>query len=284
MPLVTLGMPVYNEEAFLASAIESLLAQELGDFELIVSDNASTDGTEQIARSYAAKDRRIVYLRSETNQGAAANFNLPVHRASGDFFAWTAGHDLWDTRYLRATHAVLAARPEIVLCYARTRWIDRAGAPIREVGDGIGTETLGRLARFHVVLWRAIWGTAVHGLMRTAALRKTGLMRTVPSCDKLLLMELSLQGGFVELPDALFHWRLMRPEETPDGARLRAIKDIGAGARKTPHLDKAAAMSRLILGAEVSPVEKVAFLASAGMALGAREWRFWAKELRGLLG
>jgi hypothetical protein len=276
-------MPVYNEEAFLAAAIESLLAQELGDFELVICDNASTDGTEAIARAYAARDRRIVYRRNPENLGAAANFNLPVAQARGEFFAWTAGHDTWHPRFLSATHAVLAARPEIVLCYARTRWIDRSGATVREVADGIGTETLGRLARFHVVLWRAMWGTAIHGLMRRAALQRTALMRKVPSCDKLLLAELSLQGGFVELPEALFWWRIMRPEETGEGARVRSARSVGARAG-TPYLAKAAAFGRMILGAPVTPAEKAAFLTSTALCLTAREWRYWADEVRGLLG
>jgi glycosyltransferase involved in cell wall biosynthesis len=282
MPLITLGMPVYNEEAFLGSAIESLLAQEMGDFELLVCDNASTDATEEIARRYATLDRRVLYHRNPENVGAARNFNLPVARAAGEYFAWTAGHDLWHARYLAATHAVLAARSEIVMCYSRTRWIDRAGKAIREEADGITTETLGRLARFHVVLWRAMWGTAIHGLMRVRALRRTGLMRAVPSCDKLLLCEMSLQGGFVELPEALFYWRVIRPEETAAVARVRAARAVGVRA-PTPYLAKAAAFGRMILGARVTPIEKAAFLTSTAMALTAREWRFWADEVRALL-
>ena len=75
-PRVTIALPVYNGERFLSQSLDSLLAQTYGDFELAVCDNASTDATQEICRNYAARDRRIVYVRRETNLGMSANFNL----------------------------------------------------------------------------------------------------------------------------------------------------------------------------------------------------------------
>ncbi len=76
MPAVSIGLPVYNGDNFLAEAIDSILRQTMEDFELIISDNASTDRTEEICREYAAGDSRIRYYRNESNLGAMANYNL----------------------------------------------------------------------------------------------------------------------------------------------------------------------------------------------------------------
>ncbi len=275
-------MPVYNESRFLAKAIDSLLAQDEGDFELLVCDNASTDDTVGIAERYAARDPRVRVVRSDRNIGAAANFNRPVMLARGRYFAWTAGHDLWEPSFVRRTVSVLEARPEIVMVYARTRWIDVDDQVIGDVPDGIGTETLGRLARYHVVLWRAMWGTAIHGMFRLSALRRTGLVRSVPSCDKLLLAEVALQGGFVEVPEPLFRWRRLRPGETAAEARRRGTKMVlqPGDVAIFPHLRKAREYARMIAGADVSLAEKAAFMLSTAISLSARDGGRWRAELR----
>src|SRR5215813_5507947 len=85
-PLVSIGLPVYNEERFLRETIESLLAQDFQDFELIISDNASSDGTEKICREFVVLDRRVRYERSEANRGAFVNFDRVFELASGKYF------------------------------------------------------------------------------------------------------------------------------------------------------------------------------------------------------
>jgi glycosyltransferase involved in cell wall biosynthesis len=90
-PLVSIGMPVYNGENFLRLALSSLLAQDYPHFELIISDNASDDGTEEICREYQAHDRRIRYLRHRENRGSPWNFAFV---ARGDYFMWAAHDDL----------------------------------------------------------------------------------------------------------------------------------------------------------------------------------------------
>jgi glycosyltransferase involved in cell wall biosynthesis len=92
VPTVSIGLPVYNGERFLATSLDSLLEQTFEDFELVISDNASSDATEEICREYAARDARILYLRRETNRGAAWNFNSLVAETDGPYFQW-ATHD-----------------------------------------------------------------------------------------------------------------------------------------------------------------------------------------------
>jgi len=99
-PCISLGMPVYNGEKLLRDALNSLLLQSFTNFELIISDNASVDGTEEICREYANKDKRIIYFRQNTNIGAIANFQFVLDRSQADFFMWTAHDDTWNQTYL----------------------------------------------------------------------------------------------------------------------------------------------------------------------------------------
>ncbi len=94
-PKVSIGMPVYNGEPFIREALDSLLAQTFTDFDLIISDNASTDGTEAICQEYAAKDKRIRYIRQTENRGATANFQFVLDEAVGEYFMWAAADDRW---------------------------------------------------------------------------------------------------------------------------------------------------------------------------------------------
>ena len=92
-PSLSIGLPVYNGERFLAKAIASLLIQEFEDFELIISDNGSNDKTEAICRDAAARDSRVRYLRSNENRGATWNFRRVLEAASGEFFKYAAYDD-----------------------------------------------------------------------------------------------------------------------------------------------------------------------------------------------
>src|SRR5437879_5289624 len=119
-PRVTIGMPVYNGEARLATALDSLLAQDYRDFELIISDNASTDATGSICHDYARADGRIRYYRHPQNMGAAHNFQRVLQLARGQYFMWAAYDDLWDPDFLTRCLAVLETDPSAVLAYPQT--------------------------------------------------------------------------------------------------------------------------------------------------------------------
>ena len=107
-PKISVGMPVYNGEPYLGISIESILAQTFGDFELIISDNASTDHTEEICRDFASKDDRIIYSRNEENIGAAGNYNRLVDMASADYFRWSNADDVFAPELHERCVAVLA--------------------------------------------------------------------------------------------------------------------------------------------------------------------------------
>ena len=125
-PPVTIGMPVYNGARFLAETLESILAQTFGDFELMITDNASSDATPDICRHYAA-DLRIRYYRHPKNLGAAVNYTSCFERSLSPFFKWAAHDDPWAPDLLEGCMTALTNHPDAVLAFARTLSIDADG-------------------------------------------------------------------------------------------------------------------------------------------------------------
>lgn len=132
-PRVTFGMPVYNAEKTVARAIESLLAQTVTDFELVISDNASTDGTLEILEHYARQDDRITLYRNQQNTGAVANFRKVLELASGEFFMWTTTDDYWEPNCVDTLISELAVHPEALVALPAVRMVDTEGNFLREV-------------------------------------------------------------------------------------------------------------------------------------------------------
>jgi glycosyltransferase involved in cell wall biosynthesis len=233
-PLVSIGMPVYNEERYIREALESLLSQSVKDFELIISDNASTDRTGEICLAYAAKDSRVRYYRMETNLGPIANFNRVIQLSNADYFFFASGHDLWHESFIARCLEILERDPSVVLCYPATRWIEPDGR-LGDVMTGwwgtsfIDTRRMARTIRFVTVLW-GVGGYCypIQGIMRSDTLKRTGLMRKTIGPDVLVIHELALLGAFVELPEPLLYTR--RP---PDfGSWNRYLKSFGPGAER----------------------------------------------------
>jgi len=208
VPRVTIGLPVYNGEPYLVQAIESLLGQTYPRFELIISDNASTDGTSSICRDFERRDPRVQYSRSETNVGAAVNYNRLVDMARGEYFKWAAHDDLCAPEYLEQCVAVLEREPSVVVCYPRTRIIDEEGRDKGEYPDDLHLDSPQTHERFRDVVFREAGEcNAVFGLIRTGVLRETGLIGNYPASDMILLSELALHGNFHEVPEPLFQRR-----------------------------------------------------------------------------
>src|SRR3974377_119797 len=115
VPRVSIGMPAYNSEKFICKALDSLLAQGYENFELIISDNASTDTTPQIIKDYADRDPRIRYFRQPKNQGQTWNYNFVLEQAQGDYFMWAQTDDMWAPTWLKECVAVLEENPNVSL-------------------------------------------------------------------------------------------------------------------------------------------------------------------------
>ena len=208
-PLVSIGVPVYNGERFLRQALDTLLGQTLRDFELIISDNASTDGTADICRDYAARDARIRYIRQATNIGAPRNWNFVALEARGRYFKWAAANDFCDPRMLEKCVAVLNADPSVVLCYGRACIVDEETEEHRPYEHEVSAVDPRPSERFKTVFRsRLLTGNVMQGVIRLDVLRRTPLEPLYPYGDMVLMAELALLGRFVLLPEILFYRRL----------------------------------------------------------------------------
>ncbi len=206
-PLVTIGLPVYNGEKFLRRALDSLLGQTMGDFALIISDNASGDATGQICREYARADKRIRYYRNPANIGAPRNFNRTFKLADTKYFKWATADDFWGPEFLELALSVMERDPDVVLCYARTMIVAADGVPIEPYEDWLHLTEPARQRFTRLV--RTIGLCHQHqGLIRSAGLRRTRLLMDHMGSDLNLLAELTLHGKFHELPQRLFFRRV----------------------------------------------------------------------------
>lgn len=132
-PLISIGMPVFNAEKTLASAIESIIHQCFSDFELIISDNASTDGTAEICRNYAASDSRIRYVRQRENIGAANNFRFVLMEARAKYFMWASSDDTRSLDYLKVNYDFLINNTDYVA----------STSPVRFEGSDFNSKAMG---------------------------------------------------------------------------------------------------------------------------------------------
>ncbi len=206
-PRLSVGLAVFNGERFLSQAIDSILGQSFNDFELIISDNASTDRTAEICRAYAASDRRIRYHRNSINIGGANNENWTFTAARGEYFRWAAHDDVCAPGLFEKCIEVLDRNPDVVLSYPLVTEIDSAGHPLRMLAGG-GATTGRPHERFRRLMKLDHHCVESYGVIRSVALRQTRLQQNYTDSDRTLLAELALQGRFYELPEPLFFRRI----------------------------------------------------------------------------
>lgn len=207
-PRVSLSLPVRNGERYLSQAIQSILDQTYTDFELIITDNASTDATEEICREYASRDSRIRYVRSPKDQGAAANFNLGFHLSSGEYFKWCAHDDLISPTYLAECVEALDADRAVVLAYGDLVGVAEDGTMNGYMEPVLPDLTrLSPTQRFRHLLSRHVVLAAMFGVYRRSALRLTSLHEPYYSSDCALLAEIGLLGPIVQIPEGLLFLR-----------------------------------------------------------------------------
>lgn len=225
MKKITVGLPVYNGANYLAGAIESILAQSYPDFDLLISDNASTDSTEDICRAYARKDARIHYIRQARNIGAAANYNFVAERNESPYFKWAAHDDVLAPGFLQTCIDSLESDPSIVLASPASALIDEAGAPLPYCPERGGiVDRMGvcwpalpeqnsdlmaadPVQRFRAVMLNMFMCVEIFGLMRRSALLRALPQGSFSGADKVLLARMSLLGRFWLGKETLFFRR-----------------------------------------------------------------------------
>jgi glycosyltransferase involved in cell wall biosynthesis len=152
---VTIGMPVYNGERTIAAALDSLLSQTYEALQLIISDNASTDATGQICKAYAARDRRITYIRQDQNIGADANFEFVLQQAHSEYFMWAAADDTRSADFIDENLRFLQTHPDYVGSTSPVRFVEDSYDPARMGDETRAEEAAGRRILGFLTGWHA---------------------------------------------------------------------------------------------------------------------------------
>ncbi len=223
-PRLSVGLPIYNSERYLAEAIEALLGQSYTDFELIISDNASTDGTPDICRHYEAQDPRIRYFRQPRNIGLAPNHNFVADQARGGYFKWAAGDDLYARDLLERCAAALDEHPQVVLAHSWTAMIDGHRQVTEAYEYPLSTAAPRAPERFRSLLFDS-GGDDDYGVIRTQVLRQAARKDSYHHADRTIIAEIALHGPFYQVPDWLYFRRdhADRAERTHPTMRSRCV-------------------------------------------------------------
>lgn len=222
-PTVSIGIPVYNGEDYLRPALESVQQQTYGDWEIVISDNASTDATEQICASLAERDPRVKYFRSSQNRGVAWNFSRVCELSNGMYFKWLAHDDLLDRTFLEKCINVLEQNPDAVLCHTKVAIVDEGGKVIERFENDLKTDYAAPHKRFQSLLNNAKC-FELFGIIRMSALKQmpTPVYGSYGHSDGVLLARLSLLGRFLQVPEYLF---LNREYEARGGKRYATYRE-----------------------------------------------------------
>lgn len=204
IPLVTLGVPVYNEAEFLDQSLRDLRAQTYPHLEILLADNGSTDESAEICRKHAAEDPRVKVIRHPRNLGQNANFNYLPRAASGAYFAWVSGHDLLDPDYAEKCAAVLEGNPDAVLAYQRTVYMKKDGTKTAQKPRAFDLRGMSPSRRFRETMWR-VDCNIVYGMWRLSPMLDSGLFRTVPAADRVFLAEMAAKGTFLPADTAKYY-------------------------------------------------------------------------------
>ncbi|HZF16509.1 MAG TPA: glycosyltransferase family A protein [Steroidobacteraceae bacterium] len=213
-PRVSIGMPVYNGERWLATTIDSLRRQTFADFELIISDNASEDQSAAICLRHAAEDARIRYLRQPSNIGANRNYLAVLREARGPYFKWASSNDLCAPEFLERCVTLLDRRPDAVLACPRTALFQQVIADAIAYECDVEVEEDDPALRFAGVLQRMRLNNSFNGILRTAALRRALPMGTFWAADVVLMADLALIGKLALLPERHFFRRMSAESAT----------------------------------------------------------------------
>jgi len=246
-PRLTVGVPVYNGEDFIAEAITSHLEQDFGDFELIVSDNCSDDGTADIVNDFVRSDDRVSYSRTTENIGGPANFNRLFRLGSADYFRWAAADDRIEPGYLSSVVALLDNDPDVAIGHSHSLLIDPASDPMLEMdkgwlgGDGFMEairllppagdtrfESTEPHRRVDAVINNNHRHFFIFGIMRRHLMMQTRLHGLFYGGDRTLLVELAVRGRFEKVPEPFFASRSHAKNSGRNGLNFEELKQHGA--------------------------------------------------------
>jgi glycosyltransferase involved in cell wall biosynthesis len=277
LPPLTVGLPVYNNKRHVAQSIQSLLDQSYGDFVMLICDNASTDGTADICREFAAKDRRIEYHRNAVNIGLYPNFNRVFELTKTRYLKWSTGDDYWSPQFLAEAMPVIRADASVAAVYPKTTFVDANGNVTGLYEDRlhlVEADPVARLIRFMENVQRC----HPHlGVLDCEAIRRTRLFGNYQGGDYVFLADLALYGKFVELPQRYFFRRFHEDssswERHDDKHQSRRLYAANSKGGNFDYVRQRAAYFRRVLRSAMSISQKL----RAMNYLTRRTW--WDREV-----
>ncbi|MEU4197370.1 glycosyltransferase family 2 protein [Kribbella sp. NPDC026611] len=229
-PRLSIGLPVYNGGEYLVQSIDAVLGQTYTDFELILSSNASTDGTDDILRDYAARDERITFYRQDHNIGAAPHHDFVFRKSHGELFKWASGDDLWARDLVARCVELLDEHPDAILTHTYTAAIDGDDNVIQALEYPLHTDSPDPAERLRSMLNDgdlpgAIQADDFYGVIRADVLRKVKPHGSFYHADQVFMAELALHGRFLQVPEWLYFRR------HHEGRALQANPTISSWSR-----------------------------------------------------
>ena len=290
-PTLSIGLPVYNGERYLSKTLDSLLSQDFEDFELVISDNGSSDQTQAICRDFARRDHRIRYLRSDENLGATWNFRRVFEMSEGEFFKYAAYDDeCYPTMVRRCMEVFRVSDPTVALVYTLSERIDENSRVIPQKRgfnwDRVATSAKTPHQRLAHIIWRALHGQAYYGVIRASFLRRARPFGCI-TADWMLLAELGMMGKIIEVPEVLFRLRF-HPGNTFNATStpldiLKWHNPAANGWEKLLPFRIAVILEYLktVFHAALSPYERMMCLAVAAIVPPLRNLYLWSVRTSG---
>lgn len=270
-PRVSIGLPVFNGQRFLTEALDSLLAQTFTNFELVISDNGSSDGTEAICRDYAARDRRIRYHRQAQNRGGSWNYNAVFALSRAEYYMWHACDDWSAPTLVELCVAVLDRYSEVVVAHANSIIVDDQGHPLHRYAENLDLRSPSpseRLRQFHQHDRTCPLCSIYFGLMRRSVLLHTPLMLPHVNSESNLMSDLALRGQFFEIPEHLFYRRdhdgISTRKYTTHAERIEWYDPSRSGKGSHPGWAQLRHQFHSVRRVPMNPVEKARSFAEVG--------------------
>ncbi len=226
-PEISIGMPVYNGEKILPKALDALLSQTYKNFELIISDNDSTDDTKKICMDYAAKDNRIRYIRQPENKGAAFNFFYVLKEAKCKYFMWAAHDDFWEPAFIEENYKILEENEDVVLSVSKVRFIGKEDLSYRNIGTFPISGPYNKRVRKY--LWVPGYNSRYYGLCRREPLLKSVFTEIFWASDWAIMLNLIKYGNFAEVDKLLMY----RGSQGASKSRVDLLNYLGIKGIKT---------------------------------------------------
>jgi len=226
-PVVSVGLFVYNGGKYLAEAIESILMQDFEDFELIISDNNSSDQTSEICDKYKKIDKRIRYVRLKENIGAGQNGLNVLGLARAPYFMWATHDDLHEKAFMSRCIKVLQADHSVSLVYPQTKLLNSDSKFLGIANDHVKADQNDPVERFRHLIWEIGLCNMALGLFRTHVLKTATSWGKSLFADTLFLAEVALSGKILQIPEPLFIRRFTRDYnyKSPDERNAQLIAE-----------------------------------------------------------